>query len=61
MTLTDCDHKNLARVTPFAIASIDGRWFILGEELGYESERYVIFEIEPRAIVRRVAVWAGGC
>ena len=61
MTLTDCDHKNLARVTPFAIASIDGRWFIVGEELGYESERYVIFEIEPRAIVRRVAVWAGGC
>jgi len=61
MTLTDCDAKGLLRLTPFAIVPLDGRWFVLGEALGYEIEKYVILEIEDRTVTGQAAVSAGGC
>jgi len=59
--LSDCDRKEVATALPLGTIHIARRLFWVLQENGYENERYVIAEIEPKQTQYLVDVNAGGC
>jgi hypothetical protein len=59
VTLTDCDRKGPDTVTPFGIMKIDNRVFLFVTEHGWESESYLILELNNSGL-HRVLETVGG-
>jgi hypothetical protein len=59
--LTDCDGKENVTTIPLGTLILDGRTFIIAEELGYESESYVVLELTDSGMHRVLETYAGGC
>jgi len=62
-TLTNCDHQYVPSADPFAIATVQGKSFIVVQENGYESESYTIYSLDGKISKLREAIstYGGGC
>ena len=59
VTFTDCDRKGPSTATPFGIMKIDNRVFLFVSEHGWESESYLILELDNSGL-HRVLETVGG-
>jgi hypothetical protein len=59
--LTDCDMKEGGLTVPFAVLHLDGKKFVVVEEIGYEGESYAILEIRKGSVRRVLETYAGSC
>lgn len=58
---TDCDMKEGGLALPFAMLRLDGKTFVIVEEVGYEGESYIILEIQKNRVRRVLETYAGSC
>jgi hypothetical protein len=59
--LTDCDMKEGGLTVPFAVLHLDGKKFVVVEEIEYEGESYVVLEIRKSSVRRVLETYAGSC
>jgi hypothetical protein len=58
---TDCDWKEGGLVLPFAVLLLDGKKFVIVDEIGYEGESYTILEIRKDSVRRVLETYGGSC
>jgi len=61
MILTNCDGMEGNWICPVGIVSIEGREYVISNELGYEWENYTIRMLDKDALKTVLFVRGGGC
>jgi hypothetical protein len=62
VSLTDCDGKgSYVEADPFSLIDVDGRAFLITEELGYEDHDFLIYEIRDDGLRCVMAFYRGRC
>lgn len=61
LDLTDCDMKYVGSSTPLGIIKIQNNYYLVQENMGYESESYSIIEIKGNKFEKVFHLFGGGC
>ena len=58
---TDCDGKETHDVVPNVVISVQGRYYVVSENYGYECESYMIHQLIDDSMKEVLNVDGGGC